>query len=260
MFRNLFLFIGLSSCLTSAWAQTTQPKTLQQQADVLQEQIEAFQAMSELLTDARVKARKRAEAMRAYLASVGKWKDYENAKPSPSRKGEMTFDHAVATAVDHVRQQGPVHVDVVDEAEVELLQRQHDACKRLAKKAWDEWSPLREQTRSMGAYLESIRQAEAYKKWASAQAGKQAQAHQEKLAKDQAAEVKTYKKKQAEDRQRREKIASQEREERQKALERQFQLRQQRLYNRMREHTAAPGDRWGAWGDPYDDVYRGYGR
>jgi hypothetical protein len=257
MIRKLAIGMWVFVAAGAAYSQTTRPeKTLQEQADELQGKIEGLQSMTEVLTLHRGKAKKRAEMMTAYLTSTGKLQEYEDSNVSPpAEKTQMTFDHALELAVEHAQQQGATHVHAVDADELDFLARQVDACTKLAKKAWDELMAVRNQTRSMGAYLDSIGKAEAYRKWAAVEADKQAQAHQEKLDKDHQEQVAAYKEKQAQQEKERQKIADQMRQDRLAQLQRQFQLHQEQLYNQMRENTAAPGYGWDDWNDPYRDVY-----
>jgi hypothetical protein len=198
--------------------------------------------------------------MTNYLKSIDKLDAYENAKTAPpSNKGEMTYRHAVNAAVKHVKKQGSTtFVDNPDEAEVKLLRRVYSANNRLAKKTWDEYAALRDQTRSMGAYLDSIDKSDDYKKWAGVEADKQQQAHKEKMEAERKKEVAAYKKKRAKEKQERKqqarKVAAEQRQDRQAALQRRFQLRQDEIYKEMREHSPAQGG-WGDWNDSYDDVY-----
>jgi hypothetical protein len=237
-----------------------QPQTLQQQADELQIKSDALTSLTELLTDRRAKARKRVEMMTNYLKSIDKLDEYENSKtPPPSKKGEMTFLQAVNTAVKHVQKQGTTNfVDKPDEEEVRILKRVCNANRKLAKKTWNEYVALRDQTRAMGAYLDSIDKAGDYKKWAGVEADKQAQAFEQKMKADRAKEVAAYKKEQAKEKQEwkqeAQKILAQQRQDRQAALQRRFQLRQDDIYRNMREHSPAQ-DNWGGWGDNYGDVY-----
>ncbi|MBN1943858.1 MAG: hypothetical protein JW849_11245 [Phycisphaerae bacterium] len=230
------------------------PKSLQQQADELQIKSNALTSMMELVSDRRARCKKRLEMMTAYLKSIGKLKDYENSStPPPSNKGEMSFRQAVNVAVAHARTQGSHCVDAPDQAEVAMLRRVCNANDRLAKKTWNEYAALRNRIRAMGAYLDSTGKTDDYKKWAGVEADKQAQAQAKAMQAEREKEVSAYKKRKARQQTLREEIAAQQRKDRQEALQRQFQLRQQALYNRMRERTATPG--WCGWDDSYDEVY-----
>lgn len=231
--------------------------TLQEQADVLQVKTNAMMSLTELLTDRRARSKKRVDRMTAYLKSIGKLEAYENADtPALSPKGEMTFRQACNLAVKHAKEQGGACVDAVDDEETRMLKRVFNANKRLAKKAWDEFVALRNQTRSMGAYLESIGKVDAYKKWAGVETEKQAKAYEKATQADRAKGVAAYKKRKVAQQKKREQIAARDRQDRQESLRRRFELRQQRLYNNMRERTPAQGyNGWGGWGDSYDDVH-----
>lgn len=235
-----------------------QPKSLQQQADELQVKSNALSSLTELLTDRRARCQKRVEMMTAYLKSVGKLRDYENAKtPAPTKKGEMTFRHAVNTAVKHAKTRGGTCVDNPDQAEVSLLRRIYSANNRLAKKTWNEYAALRGRIQSMGAYLDSINKTDDYKKWAGVEVDKQKQAFEQKMQADRMKQVAAYKTKRArrqqEQKQEAQKIAAQQRQDRQQALQQQFQLRQQQLYNQMRENSSP--SQWCGWDDQYNDTY-----
>ncbi|MBN1553324.1 MAG: hypothetical protein JXA11_01155 [Phycisphaerae bacterium] len=230
------------------------PKSLQQQADELQVRNSAFTSMMELLSDRRARCRNRVDMMIAYLKSIGKLRDYENAKtPPPTNKGEMTYRYAYNAAVAHAETDSRGCMDSPDQEEIRILRRLYMANKKLTQKTWNEYAALRDQIRSMGAYLESIGKTDDYKKWAAVEKDKQAQAQAAKMEALRKQEVSAYRKRQARKQMQREKIAAQQRQDRQENLRRCFELRQQKLYNQMRENTPAQG--WCGWDDPYDDVY-----
>ena len=235
------------------------PETPQQQADELQLKVNALNSLSSMLSHERTNANARVKMMQGYLEFLGKMDDYEKSDLANNKpKQIMTFDHAVAAAIEHEKTKPAVNVADVDDAEIAMLKRVESATETLCKKMWDEVVDAHQQASCIAGYLKSIDKLNGYEKWAGVEVEKQKLAADAKQKERRAASEAAEKEKLKQQQERQQKRYAEIHQEHLTNMQRQFELKRQKMAEDA-QYRLAPRERnnyWHGWGDQYNDVYQ----
>ncbi len=93
----------------------------------------------------------------------------------------MTWEQLVEMAMEFVKQEGHIPTDVDSAEEIEMIKKVCQQKEKYGRKVRDELRKIAQDCMDMKAYLESIDQFEACKKWARYQKEEAAKAKTERL-------------------------------------------------------------------------------
>lgn len=163
MWRCCLAALVCSLMAVSAAAQQSKSATLTD--------VQAADLMSELLTYYGDLANRRIDAMRAFIADIGKKDDYEIKRPAAPARKEITFAEAFKGTIQFVEQGGAKYADpALAKMSPADLQKELEALQHYNLQQFLYLNTQRDEAARMRVYLESIGQFDEYLKWAQVHA------------------------------------------------------------------------------------------
>lgn len=256
----LFLLFALMMSVAGVYAQTGQTPTDDNSVDKLQLQVNALLTMNQTLGNVLQQAQLRQEQMQTFanankIKVTGSEKVSTSDAPKLSKVEQLTtmsFDRALAIAVQHEQMKGPVHPTTRDPG---TLRRQVSANRTLCRESWDRLQPVLNQVERLAGAIQQADQWSQYKQWAAQQVAAQAEtekrqaetrrkAYEQQQQMNRDAALTYYRKQDA-------KIQQQHQQALQQTWQHQEFLIRQSTQRYIARHQQPHINTWG----PYDDVW-----
>lgn len=228
------------------------------ETDALRTKVAALELMNRTLSDLRDKAQARVQRMTEYLQSTDKMSAYENADTTSDPGPQLTFDQAVETAVEHVKQNGVLDPSTLNVSS-DQLQRDINGLETLVRPTFDQVVQLRAQSHEIAMFLHTNGDFDAYNKWAQDQTQQDAQAHAAEMAQRRQAANEQGEQEHEQAIQNLKQEEAQIQQQQQQQMQQAFQLKQQAMQDETQIQTApyqnGNNPYWNDWNDNYNDIF-----